>query len=614
MRLFQLFYQYHSAPVAQFRSRAYNNLRTYWRVTAMRRLTGLLLLVLLAANARAELEFASGSWFDPARSGEGFVVQTLPGGKAVVTWFTYPPMGAPGQQAWMLGVGDVANGKITINHMEQPTGATFGPGFDPADVVRLDWGSLTLTFHNCGSATAAWSGPPAYGSGQMSLVRLSSIDDVGCNPTSPDVEDRVISGRSGAFFDPAHDGEGWMIEVLDDGRVVVYWFTYDDMGNQAWMIGVAKLDGRTLWIDELLQPHGARFGNAFDPDDIEFDEWGSLGMVYDSCDDGGLRYDSLKPEFGAGTLLPVRLAMLGSTSCAEPGPVPPLNGGSWSYDPSKPMPDPVGESVSVGVGDQVYLFGGWGGLDRLRRFDPASGTFTDLPAPPEGRHHPMLATDGQSLYQLGGYFGKQEALKNFWRFDLASETWEILPDLPEGRAAGAAVYAHGRVYLVSGNGIGSQLHAWDLRREQWMSFDGGPFFGGDHSNAVVFENEIWQMGGRSGAESNRVKIWNPVTETWREGPTMSDVRSGFAARVVQGQIMVAGGELIDSAVAIVPSLEIFAPGADDWVKGPNLAVAVHGVSGASAGGTLVLLGGSAQPGSVNSNGAVQIYHPAPQQP
>ena len=48
----------------------------------------LLCLVLLASRtlaAQEPLAFASGSWFDPGRDHEGFVVQMLPGQGALVT-------------------------------------------------------------------------------------------------------------------------------------------------------------------------------------------------------------------------------------------------------------------------------------------------------------------------------------------------------------------------------------------------------------------------------------------------------------------------------------------------------------------------------------------------
>ena len=85
--------------------------------------------------AHDPLAFASGSWFNLERNGEGFVVQILPDEVAVVTWFTYPPVGEPGEQAWMLGTGTTQGSKIVLDNVERPTGGIFGPEFDPATVI-----------------------------------------------------------------------------------------------------------------------------------------------------------------------------------------------------------------------------------------------------------------------------------------------------------------------------------------------------------------------------------------------------------------------------------------------------------------------------------------------
>ena len=60
-----------------------------------------------------------------------------------------------------------------------------------------------------------------------------------------------------------------MLEVLPDGRLLAYWFTYDLSGRQAWMLTLSEgsvAQGSTQL--DLLQPVGGRFGPDFDPDDI----------------------------------------------------------------------------------------------------------------------------------------------------------------------------------------------------------------------------------------------------------------------------------------------------------------------------------------------------------
>ena len=57
----------------------------------------------------------SGSWYDPARSGEGLILQFLPTGKALVIWFTYPPAGEAAEQAWLITELGSVDGLTTIS-------------------------------------------------------------------------------------------------------------------------------------------------------------------------------------------------------------------------------------------------------------------------------------------------------------------------------------------------------------------------------------------------------------------------------------------------------------------------------------------------------------------
>jgi hypothetical protein len=569
-------------------------------------------LVSSSLLADGTLDFASGSWYDPQRNGEGFVVQILSPESALVTWFTYPPEGEPGQQAWLIGQGNISGNRIVIDQMQRPAGAIFGPEFYPGDVVREYWGSLELTFTDCTTAAASWSGPPAFGSGSMELARLSFIDDVECESGTGPQPDRIIAGRSGAWFDPSHDGEGWMLELLPDGRAVVYWFTYDEQGRQAWLIGVGSIEGKTFWSDDMRLPRGTRFGEAFRAEDIVLESWGSFGFLFDDCASARMRYASLDSRFGEGALEPVQLAGLAATSCDEPPPVAPLNGGTWRL--SGEMSAAVAESASASAGRFVYTGGGYGGFTLFERYDPFSGSVQAMPPTPGPRHHPMMASDGTNIYMAGGFqskLGQENPGNNFWRFDPAQSAWTVLTNMPRQRGAGAALYWLNRIWIAGGEGIGNDLQSFDPENGIWEVFPGDSRLVVDHMQAVAFENEIWWLGGRNTATVANVMIWNPVTREWREGPAMNHPRAGLAAKVVQGQIIVVGGEVIDFTPALLqPSMEVFAPGAATWVSGPPPPVPVHGTTGAEIDGLLVLPGGSDIAGTTSNNRAIQTYTPA----
>ncbi len=115
----------------------------------------------------------SGTWYNPARNGEGFIVDVLEGGRAVVTWFGYRP-DDPQAQGWLTGVGQFTDDRLTVTQVTQPRGGGFGANYDPRAVQLIPWGSLTIDFSGNGSALVRWTSTlPGYGSGEISLQRLT---------------------------------------------------------------------------------------------------------------------------------------------------------------------------------------------------------------------------------------------------------------------------------------------------------------------------------------------------------------------------------------------------------------------------------------------------------
>ena len=71
---------------------------------------------------------------------------------------------------------------------------------------------------------------------------------------------------------------GGVLEVLQDGRAVVYWFTYDEEGRQRWFVATGHSESDRLVFDTLLRPNGARFGERFDSADVAYPEAGELSI------------------------------------------------------------------------------------------------------------------------------------------------------------------------------------------------------------------------------------------------------------------------------------------------------------------------------------------------
>src|SRR5690606_13831066 len=116
----------------------------------------------------------SGSWYQPAQSGHGLMVEVLgpPGGRNLVAvWYAF----LDGEQRWLIGSGPV-DGDSAELAMVVYEGGQFPPAFDPAALEQHAWGTLRFTVQGNDAAHIEWSATQAgYGSGQLGLNRLTTV-------------------------------------------------------------------------------------------------------------------------------------------------------------------------------------------------------------------------------------------------------------------------------------------------------------------------------------------------------------------------------------------------------------------------------------------------------
>lgn len=127
----------------------------------------------------------------------------------------------------------------------------------------------------------------------------------------------VESGLSGTWFNPGRDGEGFTIDVLEDGRVVVAWLTYDSAGLQTWLTGVGEV-GDTGEVEVELQiTQGPSFGSGYDSADLDRTVWGTARLGFTACDRGSVSWTPVAPGFEPGSLELVRLTGVAGRNCNE---------------------------------------------------------------------------------------------------------------------------------------------------------------------------------------------------------------------------------------------------------------------------------------------------------
>lgn len=538
----------------------------------------------------------SGAWFDPARNGEGVILQFLPDGRAIAIWFTYPAAGEPGEQAWLIGQDSVTDGPaIRFQSVIRPSGGRFGSGFDPAAIRNDPWGTMELQFADCNTATLSWSGPAAFGSGTRTLVRLSSIDESSCEgarrlTASGARAPEGLRSKSGAWFVPSRSGEGWIVEELPDGRGIAYWFTFDPEGRQAWTVGVGQREGNRLVISDNRITRGTRFGPDFNAGAVERLPWGNLTLDFGSCGAATVSYASTVPGYGEGTRQAARLTSIAGAPCLDALPQAQVTG-PWIERARMPTPYPSELAATV-AGGALYALGGFGHPRGFRRYDPASNSWTELPALPGGRDHPAAFTLAGQVYINGGFpNGGGEQSIGTHRYDPASAQWQPVPSVLGNLAAGAATL-HNMAWIGNLDGT---LQQYDPVSAQVRRLPAGDFTERDHSQTVAFLDEIWVIAGRA-PETRSTLIYNPASGQWRPGPPLAIPRGGFAAAASGNRLVVTGGEVVVSGLYAIAQTEVLRAGANAWEAGPDLPAGVHGVGGAMLGQSFLAVSGSTQAG------------------
>lgn len=229
-----------------------------------------------------------GTYFNPSRDGEGCQL-TLERDQVnfILTCYFYND----GEQIWVIGVGELVNGEITIGEMTITSGAQYGNAFDPNDVVRSNWGSAIMTWSDCNNADLELRPiVPGYGDVVLDLTRIVPTTCGGGG----------VQGDSaawmGAFFDPNRDGEGFHFGVEVGEVFVMTWYTYLN-GQQVWMIGTGTRDDQRVVFDDVVITSGAEFGSGFDPADVVKEPFGEIIVDFTDCNNFTATVNSQLPEF-----------------------------------------------------------------------------------------------------------------------------------------------------------------------------------------------------------------------------------------------------------------------------------------------------------------------------
>jgi N-acetylneuraminic acid mutarotase len=291
------------------------------------------------------------------------------------------------------------------------------------------------------------------------------------------------------------------------------------------------------------------------------------------------------------------------------------------WDRLADMPGGRGEVASAVAGDRLVVLGGLHGPGRTSRtvtaYDLTEDRWERLPDLPAPRHHAAATGLDGAVYVTGGSpratdWGPRDQL---WRLEPGASDWEVLEPMPEGRLGHDMVAVGDHLYVVGGDGPGSDV----LFYEPGRGWERGAALGSrpDHIRAVVLDGEVWAIGGRIDDLTSVVSIYDPEADSWRDGPALPYGMSAMAVGVLDGAIHVVSGEDPDLLGGRVHDRHVvLAGGGREWEQAPRPLLPVHGagygVLPDRGDDALVIAGGARRQGvlsAVSWTGITQVHRP-----
>jgi hypothetical protein len=189
------------------------------------------LLVILVSSAQAQLTlsngYATGSWWNPAREGEGFYIEVVGAGDNLLISVAMYSYDEAGNQLWLVGSAPIGaddiGATVPVILVEGPV---WGTNYNPADQDTTQFGNIVVQFPSCDSALfKVQSNVQGLESGSYSLVRLTEIVGMDCveppppAPPPPDEPTEITPGLwtgQGVCFFVKEEGEGLFIDASDE--------------------------------------------------------------------------------------------------------------------------------------------------------------------------------------------------------------------------------------------------------------------------------------------------------------------------------------------------------------------------------------------------------------
>jgi N-acetylneuraminic acid mutarotase len=297
------------------------------------------------------------------------------------------------------------------------------------------------------------------------------------------------------------------------------------------------------------------------------------------------------------------------------------NLGKW--ETLAPMAGARQELGIATVGGLVYAVGAFGSgatAQRLDAYDPRTNQWTARATIPFPADHPNTTGANGKLYILGETGDIKSAV-----YDPATNTWTMCKPIQVQRAAAATAAIGAKIYVAGGatgnNGavFGPSVRdfaAYDTETDTWEALEQIPGVVRNHAVGASWDGIFYIVGGRTNGPTDglqsRVDAYDPVAKTWSQKAPMPRARGGIGGGVIDGVILVVGGEGNDPAVnpnRVFPDTDAYDIATNTWRTLAPMLTPRHGTGAAAVDGKLYVPGGATAQGGGAAVAILEAFTP-----
>ena len=218
----------------------------------------------------------------------------------------------------------------------------------------------------------------------------------------------------------------------------------------------------------------------------------------------------------------------------------------------------VEELTGTGMAGKFYVFGAYGGgtvFNLSDEYNPANNTWTSKANMPTTRSSAVAVAYKNEIFVFGGYVGNNNQ-KAVEAYNPEADTWRTVTNMPKFRSSPAVAVVDDVSYVIGGalkstRKAYNNVYAYDFNANNWKASKLTPLptprmFSYGHA-APVLNGKIYLIGGgivrKNGVTpSNKVEIYDPVSNTWQTGPALPNPVLFGATVVANNDIYVISGQ------------------------------------------------------------------------